>query len=123
MKRQMTRAAKWMAAPVLMLAIASSASAAGVDSLVVAVRNDFAPGGQAPVVVPEGGQLTFVNADLTIHSVTSVDTDAQGVSLFDTREVFAAQAAPVAGVDQLAPGSYGFRCILHPWMVGTVTVV
>jgi plastocyanin len=126
MKRQMKRAAIWMALPLITLAIASSATAAPTtngDVVIAAVRGDFAPGHTAPVVMPQGGRLTLVNGDLSMHSVTAQATDSQGDALFSTGAVAATQSGSVEGVETLPTGTYGFACIYHSWMTGTLMVV
>jgi outer membrane protein assembly factor BamB len=67
--------------------------------------------------VRQGGSVTYYNLDAAQHDVLSVD------GLFGTPLIGAAQQAPVAGVEALAPGDYGFYCSLHANMQGTLTVV
>ena len=52
--------------------------------------------------------------------LTTTCSSADG--LFGTPLIGPGQSAPVAGVEALAPGDYGFYCSLHANMRGTITV-
>lgn len=66
--------------------------------------------------VGQGGTVTYANLDIAAHDVVSVD------GLFGTALIGTGQRVPVAGVENLAPGSYAFYCTLHSNMRGTLTV-
>ncbi|MEY2569502.1 MAG: hypothetical protein QOE35_4031 [Actinomycetota bacterium] len=68
------------------------------------------------VTIQHGQSLSFTNLDVPQHDVQA-NNGSFGTPLIST-----AQSAPVAGVEQLAPGSYGFFCSLHRNMTGTLVV-
>lgn len=67
------------------------------------------------MVMPQGGRLTFTNADPILHDV---DSPAWGdlplIGLGESYEVPASE---------LPPGEYAFYCSIHPQMSGTLAVV
>lgn len=88
---------------------------------VVAVPGSFMAGyATTAVEITKGSQLSFVNGDLPLvpHTVTS---DVAGK--FQTATIGGGQTTSVTGASALAKGSYGFHCVLHPNMKGTLTVV
>jgi plastocyanin len=82
---------------------------------VVAVGFEYIPGDQdlpaQTLVLPQGSKLEFVNAESfgVPHSLTSV---APG--LFNSGTI-ATGSRNVAGVPALAPGTYPFYCLVHPF--------
>ncbi|MGX1852447.1 cupredoxin domain-containing protein [Streptomyces sp. NPDC055299] len=69
----------------------------------------------AALSVRPGGTVTVVNQDSTAHTVTAI-----GAKAFDTGSI-----RPGRTVTFTAPaktGSYHFRCTIHPYMKGTLTV-
>src|SRR3954454_25252155 len=71
------------------------------------------------VVASQGDTLRFDNLDpLARHNLVS---DTPG--LFSSALIGQGEAAPVTGVDKLAPGTYAFHCELHAWMHGAIQVV
>lgn len=108
-----------MVIPAIFVAMASSASASS-DVPVLAARAAFAP---SQVVLPQGVGLQLVNGDATAHTLTAVDFNDKGVPLFSSTIVGAAGIKPVQGVETLTPGEYVFICQIHPFMIGTLTVV
>jgi plastocyanin len=60
-----------------------------------------------------GTTVTWVNHDDDLHTVTSSDGLFASPGL-DTDDVFAYHFT--------APGTYAYRCALHPHMTGTITV-
>jgi outer membrane protein assembly factor BamB/plastocyanin len=68
------------------------------------------------VTIQHGQSLSFTNLDVPQHDVRA-DDGSFGSELIST-----GQSGPVDGVEQLAPGSYGFYCTLHRNMTGTLTV-
>lgn len=100
--------------------IAPPTQATGAPA-VVAVPGSFMAGyATTAVEITKGSQLTFVNGDLPLvpHTVTS---DVAGK--FQTPSIGGGQTAAVTGAASLAKGSYGFYCVVHPSMKGTLTVV
>ena len=89
----------------------------GGDGQIVAGPGAVVTTYATPVVnVPQGGSATFTNLDVAQHDVIS----DQG--LFSTPLISLGESAPVAGVEALTPGSYGFYCSLHRNMTGTLVV-
>jgi polyvinyl alcohol dehydrogenase (cytochrome) len=78
-----------------------------------AVATTYAP---PTVTIQRGQSLSFTNLDVPQHDVLA-NNGSFGTPLIST-----GQTAPVAGVEQLAPGSYGFFCSLHRNMTGTLVV-
>ncbi|MFL5895001.1 MAG: PQQ-binding-like beta-propeller repeat protein [Thermoleophilaceae bacterium] len=101
-----------MAAALLVLALAAPAQAAEQHAFAAAMNY------ATPVVnVGQGDTLTFTNLDqLARHDIVSEDGS------FKSELLAAGQSGPVAGVEKLGQGSYGFHCSLHSWMKGVVNV-
>lgn len=74
-------------------------------------------------VIFEGGSLTFANFDLVDHTVTSATTETTGFPSWGSDAAGFGETEQVRGVERLAPGQYGFICIFHPDITGTLTVV
>jgi len=78
----------------------------------------FVPGdddlGGPPILLIEGTELQYVNADPAAHSFTSVARTPTGEWLFDSGVVLLGGVEPVEGTDELAPGDYPFMCSVHP---------
>lgn len=75
--------------------------------------------------VAQGNPVTFRNADAVSpgpHNVTSQDKGADGKPLFASETVPNGKEVPVAGTQQLPPGSYSFFCTVHPFMTATLKV-
>lgn len=64
--------------------------------------------------VNEGDTVSWINNDISIHTVTSND------ELFDSGMMMSGDTFEQK-FDE--PGLYDYYCILHPWMKGTVNVV
>lgn len=91
------------------------------------------------VVVPRGGPLTFANADLADHTLTSEARLPRRIAkktrycrtygvrscpLFTSAIVGAGESAQVAGIQRARPGrEYEFRCQIHSGMRGTLVVL
>jgi plastocyanin len=87
------------------------------------------------VVVVEGQSLQFASADAAPHNLTSVATTlkrvkvgkryrAVRVPLFASGDVQMVGTSEVLGVSTLKPGSYVFRCTVHPTtMTGQLQVL
>ena len=69
-----------------------------------------------------GGTLTVVNNTASVHTFTSDATGDDGVNrLFDVR-IPAGESRTIDGVRPLPDGTYGFSCLIHPSMTGTLTI-
>ena len=104
-------------AAVAALAVPSSASAA--NNVVVTAGFRYVP---PSVSVAQGDTLTYVNADVAPHDVTSDATGPDNLPIFYSDVVGTGGQSNVRGVSSLAPGTYGFYCSVHPTMTGTLTV-
>jgi len=65
------------------------------------------------LTVPKGATVTWVNQDDEPHTVTS-QTGAFTSQALDTDESFSFHFT--------APGTYVYRCAIHPHMTGTIVV-
>jgi len=65
------------------------------------------------LTVPVGGTVTWVNQDDEPHTVTST-AGAFSSKALDTDDSFSFQFE--------APGTYVYRCAIHPHMTGTIVV-
>lgn len=80
-----------------------------------------APG--APLVVPAGSSLTFINLGGTEHhSVWSYAKKPNGDLKFFTNMIEFGASADVQGVSALPAGTYKFFCGKHQWQQGTLVV-
>ena len=69
------------------------------------------------VTVGQGDTLLFSNLDtLAQHDLVGLGGE------FGSPLVGAGEEAKVEGVENLSPGTYQFRCTLHSWMQGALTV-
>ena len=103
-----------------MVAVAGPAAAA--PNVVTAANLTYAP---AELTIRAGDTLTFVNPDRAPHDVVSEASGGDGKPLFRSAVIYVVAgtaSAPVNGVDQLAPGSYGYFCSIHNQMRGRLTV-
>lgn len=73
-------------------------------------------------VVTKGSKLTLYHVDAALHDVVSVAVDENDDPLFRSDLIGLGQTDDVDGVPDLASGTYGFYCTLHPWMQGTLVV-
>lgn len=91
-------------------------AAAGL--IITALNLEFSPQG---VTVPAGQPFTIelVNRDEGIPHDIEVD-DPNGVVLVKS-EIVSGPARLLVSVPALAPGTYAFRCVVHPNMTGTIT--
>lgn len=113
---------------------AAGAAPVPVPSLAVAPPQGAVIGFASPATVSVQGQaLSFLNADVVGHTLTSVATKPKRIKygrryytirvpLFDSGGVTAAGVGDVKGVTGLKPGSYAFYCALHTGMKGTLVV-
>lgn len=114
----------------LLLALPVPAMAAAPPSVAAASDFQYVTGGAGspvPLRVVAGGSLVFVNGDvLAPHTLTArLPGDHDGARFSTgTTEVQFGEARPVAGVEDLTPGTYEFFCQLHSWfMTGELQVV
>lgn len=83
----------------------------------VAVANSPAAYSTPRIVAQQGDSLRFHNLDpVAGHDLDSTE------GRFGSPVIPFGQSTPVAGVEQLTPGDYGFLCSIHPNMTGTLTV-
>ena len=76
-------------------------------------------------VVPTGGTASLTNLDSTVmHNVVAKDKGPDNKPLFRSAFASGTQTVPIAGVENLAAGSYAFVCSIHEsTMTGTLQVV
>ena len=70
-------------------------------------------------VVP-GSTVSWINEDITEHTVTANDEGSSAAPpLFDSGPI-----PPGMAWDNMfdSPGTFGYHCVIHPWMTGRVTV-
>ena len=73
------------------------------------------------VTIDVGGEVTWVNDDTAAHTVTSGTAEEGPDGLFDS-SLFMAGTEYSFKFDGFELGTYDYFCMVHPWMVGTVTV-
>jgi plastocyanin len=122
------------AAALLASSVGASAVPVPVPSLAVAPPEGAVVGFALPQAVSLQGQaLSFLNADVVAHTLTSVATKPKRIKygkryytirvpLFDSGSVASLATGDVKGVSGLKPGSYAFYCTLHTGMKGTLVV-
>jgi plastocyanin len=76
------------------------------------------------VHVSQGQKLFLTNLDPSAHSLISKTYNPDGSAIFQSPfpGVNFRATVEIAGVTQLALGTYGFYCALHPGMEGTLIV-
>jgi plastocyanin len=94
--------------------------AAPVDGDAVVITAKDLKFGQAEVEVPAGEafNLTFDNQESAPHNV-AIYTDSSAATNLFRGEIFSS-ASKTETVPALDPGSYFFRCDVHPDMTGTI---
>lgn len=113
-----------VAAALALVALVPLAGHAATEHRAITLGYSYIP---AVIQITQGDSLALTNLDIDLHSLTSVETDAAGLPIFDTPffGVPFLQTGGVSGVDVLEPGSYPFQCIFHsdiPTMHGTLQV-
>jgi plastocyanin len=100
-------------APVTPTPTPGSGTPADVTITIVGMNGSlsFSPN---PAIVKVGQTISWKNADTLTHTAT-----ADG-GAFNTNSV--APGATSAPITMTAAGAFGYRCTLHPSMVGTLTV-
>ncbi|HEX8086454.1 MAG TPA: PQQ-binding-like beta-propeller repeat protein [Solirubrobacteraceae bacterium] len=68
------------------------------------------------VTIGKGGKASYVNVDAARHNVSSPE------GLFRSELAGTGERVPVAGVENLEPGTYSFICEPHPNMKGQLVV-
>ena len=70
-----------------------------------------------------GAEVTVVNQDTVLHSVTSGTgpQDPESAQQFDTSLINAGESATLS-LAQVTPGQYDYYCIVHPYMTGKIVV-
>ena len=68
------------------------------------------------MTINKGGKASYTNADAVQHNVASTE------GLFSSELANTGQTMPVAGVENLEPGTYAFICEPHPNMKGQLVV-
>jgi spore coat protein A, manganese oxidase len=74
-------------------------------------------------LLPAGTLLELVNLDQSAHDIQATEYGPDGRPLFRSTVALAGQTVPVAGTDQLEPGTYPFVCSLHSSMTGDLVVL
>lgn len=93
-------------------AAAPAGSAAPAGTTTVVMRNFlFAPD---TITVPAGATVTVVNQDGAIHTLTANDGS------FDTGRIAGRATGTFTAPSK--PGTYPYKCAVHPFMTGTLTV-
>ena len=73
----------------------------------------------ADVTVDVGGEVTWTNDDTAAHTVTSGTAEGGPDGHFDSSLFMAGNTYTVTFEEE---GVFDYFCMVHPWMVGTVTV-
>src|ERR687893_2123282 len=70
-----------------------------------------------------GSEVTVVNQDTLPHTVTSgtSPTDPNSAQSFDTSLINGGESATLS-LAQVAAGQYGYYCLVHPYMTGSIVV-
>lgn len=133
------RATRFALAAIVGFALAAPLTAAGTPTAPVVAGpgawvTDYAT---KVAIVPVGGELDFVNADLMRHDVVAYrhyGSDDQPwcassyppgrCPLFWSEKAPLGQTVPVLGLDRLYAGTtYAFYCTLHDGMRGTLVAI
>jgi len=78
--------------------------------------------GSSVTTIDQGEKVTFQNADISGHDVTSNQTGDDGAPLFRSALVSPGTSGPVEGTEYLTTGTYDFYCSIHPGMEATLEV-
>src|ERR671916_3110329 len=75
------------------------------------------------LTVAAGSEVTVTNDDTLPHTVTSGTgpTDPNSAQLFDTSLINGGQSATLS-LAQVSAGQYGYYCLVHPYMTGSIVV-
>jgi plastocyanin len=107
----------------------SSGSQSPTDSTQVVIENyAYNP---ADITVPAGTTVTWVNQDSVGHTVTEGDPNSPktaNLRVFDSSGEALTGKVALIGAGQswsytfTTPGAYEYYCIVHPYMIGHITV-
>ena len=107
----------------------SSGTQSSTNSTEVLIENfAYSP---ADITVPVGSTVTWVNQDSVGHTVTEGDPNSPkpaNIRIFDSSGEALTGKVALIGPDQswsytfTTPGTYEYYCIVHPYMIGYVTV-
>jgi len=95
-----------------------SISGAGSDMECDATDNCWSTG--RAVSIAAGGEITVINTDTVPHSLSS-GTTSGATDYWPVVLVMGGQGDS-SSFTLDTPGEYPFYCMVHPWMVGTITV-
>ena len=73
----------------------------------------------ATVTIDVGGEVTWMNDDSAAHTVTSGSPAGGADGIFDS-SILAGGATFSVTLDEA--GEYPYYCIVHPWMIGNITI-
>jgi plastocyanin len=75
------------------------------------------------LTVSAGAEVTVVNQDTVLHTVTSGTgtSDPQSAQMFDSSFIGPGQSAALS-LAQVSPGQYDYYCQVHPYMTGKFVV-
>ena len=73
----------------------------------------------AYITVDPGTKVTWINDDAAAHTITSGNPDNGPEDVFDSGLFMAGESF---SFDFNSPGEYEYFCMVHPWMLGAVTV-
>lgn len=75
----------------------------------------------SPITIKKGGMITWINKDPTIHTVTSGKTDNDLTDYRFDSKMMALNSTFTHIFNK--EGLYYYHCYVHPFMMGSVTVV
>lgn len=70
------------------------------------------------ITIDTGDTITWTNNDITIHTVTSGMVESGHDGIFDSSIIGSSESFEYTFDDA---GYYPYYCVLHPWMLGSVT--
>ena len=97
-------------------------SGSGMDQQCDETDNCWDTGRAVSVAI--GSEITFLNTDNVPHSLSS-GTTALATDYWPVKLVMAPMDGNVQSQSFTldSPGEYPFYCMVHPWMIGTITVI
>ena len=98
-----------------------SGGGGGGNAIAVTAANTQFDTNQIDLPANSDVKLTFVNKDTLPHNL-SIYTDSSAADKLFGFDFFTGPATKEFTIPPLAPGSYYFKCDVHPQMNGTVTV-
>jgi len=106
----------------------NTTSASAANNTVLIVNYAYSP---ADLTVPVGTTVTWVNQDSVGHTVTEGDPNSPkqpSLRVFDSSGEAVTGKVALIGAGQswsytfTTPGTYEYYCIVHPYMIGHITV-